>query len=524
MFARNKFTNRVRFTLWTFLIALSVILRYSSTPHEIGWDTFTIQALANSISEFGWARWWVNLLSIGGFYPCSYASSVPFLVSGMSQCTSIDMEWTVWLFCTLTGIFTIFFAYILAGAIRDNDLFKFLVAFGYSTAPGVLGLSMWVLSTRGLLIVLLPLFIYLLLKTRDSLKYLPLVIILFMVLVVTHHLFYFTIPVIFSYVAAILLYRLKGHIKVKIPDFANIAFVGFFVIMLLIPFFTRMFISETGTRYIWYELIMKTYVRTVGMLLIFAVGGLIYLLLKQGKTFEEGFLMLSLICLTPFLFIYRYTKSFAIVFAIILAGISLTNVVKAHDKRAKCVFAIIVITLLLSISFSAFYQHYHTNIEGRPTYNERYMEDGTYVAALWIKDNIDRDKIVVGDDDLIARRIFAVSEVPTLTGSDSVDLTYGLTKITEIKISNNSPLSTAFYMDGPYVRTPRTPYTGFYRCMLNTVEFDSGWGRKIITRYNLSYVMENEDVGDNTFIRSVHQEKDSIYDNAKIQIWCLDCN
>ena len=171
------------FILLACLLALNMILRYPATPHEIGWDTFGIHILANSISEFGWAKWLVHPLSIGGFYPNSYASAVPFLVSGISQCTGIDMEWTVWLSSTLMGFFAIFFAYILAGAIRDEDLFKFLVAFGYSVAPGLLYFSTWQLSTRGLFIVLLPLFIYLLLKTRDSLKYVPLAIILFMVLV-----------------------------------------------------------------------------------------------------------------------------------------------------------------------------------------------------------------------------------------------------------------------------------------------------------------------------------------------------
>lgn len=517
----NKFTNRVRIAIWTSLIALNLILRYPATPHAIGWDTFAVYALANSINAFGQAKWWVCPLSIGGFYPVSYASSVPFQVSGIFQCTDISMGWTVWLFSALTGVFAILFAYIMAGAIRNDDTFKFLVALGYSTAPGLLSLTTWQLSARGPFIVILPLFIYSLLKTRDSLKYIPLTFILFMLLVVTHHLFYFTIPVIFIYFAVIMAYKLKGHIKIKNSYFANISFVGLFIIMLLIPFFTRIFISETGTRYIWYELILKTYVRVVGILLIFTITGFVYLLLKQGKKFEEWFLMLFLICFTPFLFIYRYTKSFATVFAIVLAGIALTNVTKVYNtQKRKYALSIIIIGLLLSVSFSGFYQHYRTNIIGRPTYNERYMEDGTYVAGLWVKDNIDKN--MVGNDGDISGRVFAVSEVPTLTGGGIVDLTYGFTDITDINISKNSPLSVEFYMDNPYVRTPNTPFTGYYVSKLNDVDLDSRWGKKIVSQFNLSYVIENEDIGDNPFIRSVHREKDNVYDNAKIRIWNLD--
>ena len=513
-----KFTNCVQFTLWTCLIALNVILRYPATPHEIGWDTFVIHILTNSISEFGWANWWVNLLSIGGFYPNSYASVVPFLVSGISQCTGIDMEWTVWLFCTLTGIFAIFFAYILAGAIRDDDLFKFLVAFGYSLAPGLLYFSTWQLSTRGLFIILLPLFIYLVLKSRDSLKYVPLAIILFMVLVVTHHLFYFTIPVILSYIAVTIFYKFKGHINIKIPNnFINIIFIGSFIIMLLIPFFTRSFIRETASKYIWLGLLTNTYVRHIGILLFFAISGFTYLSLKHNKRFGEWFLLLSLIFLAPLSYILAYSKWFFIIFAIILGGISLTNVAKAYNgKRGRYALTIIVIGLLLSVSFSGFYQHYR-NIVGKETSNERYMEDGTYVAGLWIKDNIDK-RMVCND---IAVRIFAISEVPTLTGAGMVDMTYGFTNITDLNISKVSPLSAMYYFEGPYIRTPMTAHTACSVSVLNEVDFDSRHGKGLISRYSLSYVIENEDIGDNPFIRSIHQEKNNAYANGKIRIWCL---
>lgn len=524
---RNRSRPYFLFTLWACLIALTIIVRYPVTPHEIGWDTFAMHSLVNSISEFGQANWWVNLLSIGGFYPCSYASSVPFIVSGISQCTGIDVEWAIWLFCTITGIFTIFFAYIMAGAIMDDDIFKFFVAFGFSTAPGLLGLTTWGLSTRALLIVLLPLFIYLLLKIRDSLKYIPLAIVLFVVLLVTHHLFFFIIPVVLIYIAISIFYKLKGYIKVKIPEFAiSASLLSLFVIMLLIPFFTRIFISETATRYIWYELVLMTYVRVVGVLFIFAISGFIYLLSKNNKVFEEWFFLVFLICFTPFLFIIRYTNSFALIFLIVLAGIGLGNLAKVYTThKRKYALSIIIIGLLLSVSFSGFYQYYHTNIVDRPTYYERYMEESTYIGAIWIKNNVNKDKVMVDNDAinlLLGRRIFAISEVLTLTGDSFTDLTYGLTNITEVNISKNSPLTKEFYMDNPYIKTPMTPDTGFYRSMLNGAEFDSIWGKYIISKFNLSFLIENEDIGDNVFTRSVHKEKNKVYANGKINLWLLD--
>ena len=78
-----KFTKRVQIGLFVGLIALNIILRIPTVPHEIGFDSFDIHILANSISAFGEARWWVHPLSVVGFFPLSYASSVPFILSGI---------------------------------------------------------------------------------------------------------------------------------------------------------------------------------------------------------------------------------------------------------------------------------------------------------------------------------------------------------------------------------------------------------------------------------------------------------
>ena len=283
-----EFTNRVWLVLWACLIILNVIMRYPATPHEIGWDTFGIHILANSISEFGWARWWVHPLSIFGMYPYSYASSIPFLVSGISQCTGIDMEWTAWLVCMLTGIFSILFAYVMAGAINDDDVFKFLVAFGYSISPILVQYSTWQLSTRGLFMILLPISIYSLLKTRNSLKYIILIPIFFILLLLTHHLAWMVIPVIFSYAVVTIVYKLKERINYPINDnLINIAYIVLFIILLLIPFLTRFFISEVSSKYTFLIYIAQTYVRFVGVLIIFTVGGFTYLMFKHNKKSDE---------------------------------------------------------------------------------------------------------------------------------------------------------------------------------------------------------------------------------------------
>ena len=519
-----KFSKRALYVLIILLIILNIILRYPTTPHEIGWDSFAIHIAANSVSEFGYAKWWIHPASIFGFYPYSYASVVPFVLSGISQCAGLGMESTIWLFCVLIGISSAFTAYLMAGAIKDNNLFKYLVAFAYSTSTGILWLTTWSVSTRGIFIVLLPLFIYLLMKCRTSTaKYSTLTFILLVVLVTTHHLFYFIIPLAIAYFIVTIFYKLKRSIKFdrfskKVVYFAlPICFIGLFAI----PFFTRSFI-EGGSRYVWLEMQLFEYARMIGLLGVFIVGGLIYLMLKHDKSFEEWFLIIALLILTPLLYVRVYTKWFFLAFAFLLIGISLSNIAKAHTSKKKNAAVFIVILLLLSASFTGYYQYLHFLNEENP--NKRYMEERTYVGALWINDNVNEDKNVFAGEygSYIPSRIFAISEVPTLTGASFNDLSYGFVDPNKLEIEQvYSPLSVGFYLHNPY----REVRAGT-RWYVSAIEFTDinrrgSYAQRYVPMFNLSYFVENEDVS-SKFSKSVQQTRDNIYNNGKIRIWDLE--
>jgi len=479
------------------------------------------------VSAFGEARWWANPLSIGGFYPLSYASAVPFILSGISQLTGIGMEWTIWLFCVIIGLFSAFTAYLLAEAIWNNDIFKFLVAFGYSTSQGILSFTTWTVTTRGFFIVIAPLFIYTLLKCRTSaVRYGIFTFILFILLTVTHHLFYFTIPLLISYFVVVAFHKLGNHIKsIRIPEnFINTALLASFFTMFSIPFFTRevwttdpsLVRMGINSRYAAISPMLVSYVRYIGPLIFFVIGGYFYILLKRGKRFEEWFLLVASISLAPFLYMPTYTTWFIVLFAFLLISVGLSNVIKKSMQNKKYKF--IIFLLIFSIIFSGYYQFVHFSNEPRQYRCERYMEEATYVAGLWIKDNIYKNLFC--NNGLTGLRAFSVSEVPTLLGG-AIGLTYGFADIGELNITKNSPLSIEFYKDGPYVKTPGTPYTLGDINALGMSEIDSRTGKRLISKYNLSYVIEDEEVGDNVFISSVHPVKNNIYDNGKILIFHL---
>lgn len=513
-------SNHSKYSLIMLLVLLNFIIRIPSIPHEMGNDGVTIHILANSISAFGYANYWAHPSSIFGFYPYSYASAVPFALSGISQCTGAEMEVVIWMFCVIIGLFSAFTAYLVAGAIWDNDVFKFLVAFTYSLSPGILAFSTWDVTTRGLFIVLLPLFIYLLLKVRISAKYGILALILSILLMATHHYFYLTIPIVFSLVILTILYKFKKIIKFKNTDnFVNIAFVIGLLGMFMIPFFTGIFV-EWG-RYDELHWMFEYNVRYTGILVFFSIGGLAYLSFKPNKRFEEWFFLLTCLSLTIFLYVQTYVHYFIIIFTCILIGVALTNIARVEKQKRKYASTITIIVLLLSVGFSGFYQHWRTDIRGTGS-GEWYMDKETHIGALWIKNNINQNKKLVGFDELTGRRIFAISEVPTLVGmAPDCMLSYGFIDMDNVNISKNSPLSMEFYIGNPYKlnSAARYPEEDYYH--LRNAKFDGWLGKPIINRYNLSYAIENRDAGENTFIRSLRTARDNVYDNGKIRVWNL---
>lgn len=509
-------SNKVKCMLFGFLVILNIILRFQVVSHEIGYDSFLMHIMANSLTEFGYAKWFLNPLSVFGLYPASYTSTMQFLLSGISLCSGIDMRWVIFLYCVFIGLLSMCTAYLMAGEIIDNDLFKFLAAFGFSTSLGVLGYTTWTIPTRGLLVVLAPLLIYLLLKCRTSIKYVPLTLLLAIFLSATHHLFYFLIPAFFAFFILTICFKLKNHINIKIPE-KLILFIPFggFLCMFSIPFFTGRFIEHSR-----YASIDINYVRYMGILIIFAIGGLAYIILKRDKCFGEWFLLLTLILLTTFIYQQTYMKWFLPIFLVPLAGIGLINVLRASEKR-KFILPVVTIFLIMSISFSAYYQFIHFLPASETSQiNERYVEESTYKTGRWMKDNIN-GSAAISNDELFGNRIFAASETThLLTPATLADQIYGFISI---NISE-------------YKRYPITEEDFWFTGYEGPAVGENVWESVHLLRrspheFNISHVVENAKCEGNVLwhhtsnplelLQLAYNEKNCIYDCGNINTWEL---
>jgi hypothetical protein len=477
-------------------------MRIPLTPHEIGDDSFLIHFLADSISTYGHAKWWINPLSIVGLYPFSYASAMLFYLSGASQSLSLAMEQTIWVVLLSLGIFSSFTAYLMAGAIKDDEIFKFITALVYSTSPGILIFTTWNASTRSMFFVILPLFIYLLIKSRFfRLKYGLFAVVLFIVLFATHNLFYLVIMIILSYVIATII----SNIQFKSSNF----FGGIVLLILFVIFFMQLSIDEVAI-----DTLIKNYARYIGVMGIFILGGFISILFKNNKTFEESFIILVILFLLPFVSVFTYGKFFMLPFEALLISFGIVNLIKISQNRKGALY-ILMILMILSIGFAEFYQFGRTNIGSEEKTGSFWAEESTVNAALWTKSNI--NKLVYADDTGLSRKVLAYSGATMLSESDIVHLIQG--NLGDFKLSMRS-FSTALFSDGPYQVDNQIGGLGswiYYKLREETL--DSRRREYLTQASGINYYIKNEKLNSEFSRLSKINDKDKVFDNGEISIW-----
>ncbi len=503
--------------MFVLLIILNIILRLPSTPHELGWDSFAIHTTANTVSTFGHAKWWLNFSSVFGFYPYSYASAVPFLLSGMSQLALMEMEQTILLFCILIGLLSALTAYLMANSIFEDQLFAFIVALLYSTSSGILYFTTWTVSTRGLFIVLLPLFYYLLLKSRQSKKYLLLLPPFYVYLAAIHHLFYFLAIPIIALLLSEFIFRTKivDYFEDIHPSFQSFLVIVFFVLMLIFPIFVPGFIGSDPLPELINTQILE-YLRFTGVLILIFAGSLFYLIFKKKKTYGEWFILISLIGFTPFFYVANYGKWFFLSLAFIMIGIGLMNVIFVFLKRSdRSLTVVLSILILAGLVFSCYFQfiNYLENTD------DRYMNEETYQVSVWMKESIEGPAFA--GERYFGIRVLSIAEVPMLTGQGFNDISYGFVDPDSLEITKvHSVFSPYFYLYDPYKEANSSSSWKLWAIQTTSFTTPNSYAQRIIKHYGFSHFVNNRDYP-STFARSIEATEPKLYDSGTMNVWML---
>ena len=557
-----KLSSKVTLELFVLLIILNVILRLQVVPNEMGYDSFLVHMMANSISEFGYAKWVLHPNSFLGMYAYSEVSAVPFFLSGICQSTGIEMRWVIFFYCIFLGILSMCTAYLMAGAIIDDDTFKFLAAFVFSTSPAVLGYSTWTIPARGLFIVLAPLLLYMLLKCRGYIRLVSLIIFFVVFLYATHHLVYFLLPIFFAFSVLLVAFKLKESIELMkissrlaplttVPKFIElngnnpagtrlkIKLIAIFkavtklrasnhvedlksVLYPLIPIagfaamFSIPFIGHKFVEHSVYEPIYESYVRYMGILVIPAVGGLFYMIFKRTKSFSEWLILLSTIFLTALIYEDTYMKWFLPLLAVPFIVIGITNILRSERKRRA--LTIVAVFLLVSMSFSGYYQFLRF-LQPSHGMNERYIEDSTYTAGRWMMESVTGSAIA--NDRFFGMRMAAMSETTHhLVTHTLLTSTYGFVTINLSQFKWYPITSEDFWLDvGVKKAVGEHMWDG-----LNVLDVNPH-------NVNITYFAENTKARGNVIwhhgrypsklLHHAYNEKGCVYDCGKVRVWNL---
>jgi len=366
---------------------------------------------------------------------------------------------------------------------------------------GILILTTWSASGRGLFLVFLPLFIYFLIKSRFSkLKYILFTVVLFIFLLATHNLFYFLIPIFLSFVIALII----SNIQIKLSNY----YVGIVLLILFIVLYMQLSVEKVAM-----DTLIYSFARYIGVLGIFVIGGFIFILFKKNKSFEESFFIFILLFFVPILSISVYSKFFILPFAALLISYGIANLVRISQNRKGALF-VMVIFIILSIGIAEFYQFGRTNIENENQYSQFWAEESTVNAGLWIKSYT--NKLVYADSALLSLRILAYSGATMLSNSNVV---YPIQdNLEDFNLSKRSPFSTLFYSEGPYHVDNQSGFNQWVWYKLRDEGLDGKWGW-LAKAFDINYFIKNEKIVSVFLSSSEIQDNDKVFDNGDISIW-----
>lgn len=506
-----------RIFLLFLLFILNIVVRIPSIPHEKGVDSFFIHLLANSLSLYGEARWWTNIYSIFGFFPFSYASAAPFSLSGIEQVANVNMEYSMLLYCVLLGLFSMFSMYVFAGTLYNNFLFKYIASMIFSLSQGVLLYTTWEVSQRGAFLVFLMFFLYLILNNKIynvTKGFLLLILVVF--LFATHHLAFFLVPMLMAYLC---LHLVKVCNVIRL----NGNFIYIYNVILITAFITPLFIElliEGELRYAWMIESFIGLARWIGPLIFITFGGIIYVLLKNNKSFEEWYILILLLIFTPLIYLDKYGKFLLIPLTIIFISTAFMNLIRLGIKHKRRLKIFIVLILLLSVSYSSFFNHIRTSDSS----SYWYMSDEIFYIGNWAKNYVPEESHAIGPSadntpaSLNSKRFSAISEghfiIPT---QGAVDLAYGLVNKSEINYVKNSILSTDFYFEGPFTSQSEYSSMGKVNWILGQKNIEDPKIEGMISNMSANYVFEDTDKACN-IMPSVYNTKDRIYDSGSFRI------
>jgi len=385
------------YTSLMLLLLLNFSLRIPATPHEVGLDSFYIHQYAQSIIEYGHARWMLNPLSFFGLYPFSKASGVPYLVAIISSISFCDMESLIYSLSLLFSFFGVLTSYALAKEFSNDFRFKISTAFLFSTSPLAIKFTLFTIQPRGLFIMFTPLFMWAIIRTvkNKGAKKMPYILIsslFFVLLAGVHKIFVLLLPLIAALIIASALTTYVPDAWQRInPKFLAFLFPILFVLQYTyIRNFWVLWYLPFHLGQEWYHLIAALIIvlnARLGILFPLTVLGLSSILRVALRPFKENFLVLAMLFFMPVLAWGPYFYQFLLPVFSLLAGYGIVWIWKKSESIQSGLDGRYMIPLIMvfAVLFSLVTLNIRYTAEDE-TGAEKYMDDRVYHMGRFMRE------------------------------------------------------------------------------------------------------------------------------------------
>jgi hypothetical protein len=507
---RKSTEERQRYLLigaFILLVILNIILRFPVTPHELGRDSFYIHDLADSIIDSGYIKWAIHPLSYFGAYALSYAAGSPTILAIVSTASDIDISWSIYLTSLLFALFGMFGMYLLAEEFTGRFDLGLLAAFLFSVSALSLKYTLWTFSARGPLLMVLPLFMWCLLRyvKLRSAKYLLLIVVFFSLFVSLHKMAVLFFLIVLGYVLVTHLPDSIRGIKTRYLGWTLIITYG---LLFILPFLfvQNEWATMSLSNYVsldggWHSQVfgaVTTMGSRLGLLLPLSILGFIVLSFKPNKRTEDWFLIGTTLLFAPLLFYEEYIYTFQLPLLVLLSLPGLLAVVEIFQqtltvRSTRKIFAGILVMCVIFSSFTLFVRYTNEYESGYGNY----MYDSTYAVAQYIIDNPDSIELMGGDSVAIGQLSAFIPNPVSM--ARSVDyLIFDRISVDALDISLRS------------IQLSPNSVAGFVR-MPFEVKFNDN-----ILRSDSRYIVMSARSGDDLMEDTT---KKKIYDNAFDELW-----
>ncbi len=519
-----NFPKHSNYMLILFLVTLSILLRFPSTPHSVGVDAFVMQGLTNQIVADGHAAWIIHPLSYFGLFPLSYPSGGIFLPASLDILSGYSSEISILALSLLMGIIGVLGAYLLAREFLKDDLFAFVVAFAFCLAPKFILNTTWETPTRGGFMAFTPIFLFMLLRAhRDpSRRNIALVIIVLLTLATFHRLAILMLIVILAYLFTSIFLLLVRIAKLKAPTLflrprtregiRRLSFVGLFVLAVGLLFGTGVLDEYEYGRILHSDTELGetlnlgiSITRSAGVMTPFLLFGTFAFVSMRNKTLREFLIIFVVLGIIPTLYLRRYTGFYLPIFIAILAGMGVYYLFSIQRNR-KIATALLLSTLIGSLALTSFLLEYESETVDHMTIEE-------YGIGLYARMYL--DGTILGNTGVPSSRISAISGLPsfpiggaTVPGSGPEQLAYGFVNPNEIVVTQVALDELTINSDSPF-EAPDVPNAEgqFWVIHRNQSLPDDGlFPDEVIEHHNVIYALE-----DKRFAGSFYAEKRSYH-------------